>query len=362
MNRHDDLLEKAGGLLGDHADRIEHDPSREVRARAVSAMEAALRAKSKRRRLLTHVTRFSIAAVTILGVLGGYRAYQSLRTRGTANASEPKEVVATGRIITGVASAWHNGQPVPFEGRLSTGDRVTTAPDAHAEIALTTGTSVVLGPSADTTFTGANKLQSFSLAAGSVTARVAKLHEGDRFLVRTADAEVEVRGTVFKVSLVEPDRACGNGTPTRVTVTEGVVVVRNNGLETKVPAGSVWPAGCVEKQAVVAPPPAPVAPVVTAAPPPAVSAPAVDGLAAKNDLFASALAAKRRGELQVALNGFETYLSKYPGGELAESAAAQRMSILGKIDPARAAVAAKEYLAKWPKGFAREEAEALANK
>ena len=362
MNRHDDLLEKAGGALGDHADRIEHDPSREVRARAVAAMEAALRAKSQRRKLASRATRFAVAAVTILGVLGGYRAYSFYKTRGNAAAAQPTEVVATGRILTGVASAWHNGLPVPFEGRLQTGDRVTTAPDAHAEIALSTGTTVVLGPAADTTFTGANKLQSFSLAAGSVTAHVAKLHEGDRFLVRTADTEVEVRGTVFQVSLVDSDPACGNGTRTRVTVTEGVVVVRNNGLETKVPAGSVWPSGCVSKPVVAPTPPPPpvatVAPVVSAPPPP------VDGLAAKNDLFASALAAKRRGELSAALTGFETYLSKYPSGELVESATAQRMNILGKIDPARGAVAAKEYLAKWPNGFAREEAEAMisANK
>ena len=360
MSRHDALLDRAGSTLADESDAFQHEPSREVRASAVAAMEAALRAKGNRRKLMARASRFAVAAAIVVGLVGGQRLYSTLRAH-PVSAQTQTEVVATGRILTGAASAWHNGLPVPFEGRLSTGDRVTTAPDAHAEIALSTGTTVMLGPSADTTFTGANKLQSFSLAAGAVTAHVAKLHEGDRFLVRTADTEVEVRGTVFQVSLVDADPTCGGGTHTRVQVIEGVVVVRNQGVETRVPAGSVWPAGCVAKVAV--PAPTAVAPVESAAPHPVASAPSIapDGLVAKNDLFASALAAKRRGELQVALAGFETYLSKYPKGELVESASAQRMSILAKIDPARAAVAAKQYLATWPNGFAREEAEGLVS-
>src|SRR5690606_20168407 len=37
------------------------------------------------------------------------------------------------------------------------------------------------------------------LAAGRVTVEVARLRAGERFVVRTEDAEVEVRGTAFEV-------------------------------------------------------------------------------------------------------------------------------------------------------------------
>lgn len=360
MTPHDGLLDKAARTLGDDADRIVATPSREVRAQTIAAMEAALRAKQAKKRFSSRAVRFAIAASFVLGAAGGYQVWSRARRVEVAT----PDVTGTVRRVAGVAS---NGQPAAFEGKLVNGDRVTTTGDSTAEIALSTGTSVTLGPSADTTFTGVKKLQSFSLAAGKVAARVAKLQDGDRFLVRTADAEVEVRGTVFEVSLVEPDPSCGAGTRTRVSVTEGIVVVRSLGSETRVAAGGKWPEGC---GVAAAPPPPPVMapvapPVVAVAPPHPVVAPGsvapVDPLAAKNDLFASALAAKRRGELRVALAGFESYLTKYPGGELVESASAQRMGILAKLDPARAVVAAKEYLAKWPNGFAREDADAIIN-
>jgi hypothetical protein len=360
MSPHDGLLDKAAHTLTDDADRIVATPSHEVRARTIAAMEGALRAKQANKRLRSRIGRFALAASFVLAAMGGYQVWSRAR-RVEVRAPE---VTATVRRLSGVASTWHNGQPASFEGKLANGDRVTTTADSTAEIALSTGTSVTLGPSADTTFTGVNKLQSFSLAAGKVAAHVAKLQEGERFLVRTADAEVEVRGTVFEVALVEPDPSCGGGTRTRVSVSEGVVVVRSQGLETRVAAGGKWPEGCTAV-AVVSPPPPVIAPpppkAVTAAPHPVPAAPSVDPLAAKNDLFASALAAKRRGELHVALAGFDSYLTKYPGGELVESASAQRMGILAKLDPARAVVAAKEYLAKWPNGFAREDAEAILN-
>ena len=71
----------------------------------------------------------------------------------------------------------------------------------------------------------------FSLEAGSLFAKVAKLTADERFVVATPDAEVEVRGTAFRVTIVPADRACEDGSPTRLEVTEGVVVVRHAGVE-----------------------------------------------------------------------------------------------------------------------------------
>jgi hypothetical protein len=158
-------------------------------------------------------------------------------------------------------------------------------------------------------------------------------------------------------------------------VSEGVVVVRSHGIESRVAAGEQWPLGCAAKPttttlpASATAPTAPTAPTVAGLEPkpttsavttprPSAATPR-DALAAKNDLFSSALAAKRRGDLRTALSGFDAYLSQYPGGELAENAAAQRMGILARLEPARATTAARDYLARWPKGFAREEARSL---
>ncbi|MGZ3421609.1 MAG: FecR domain-containing protein [Polyangiales bacterium] len=382
MTERDDLLGKAGKLLAQDADREEHEASREVRARTIAAMEAALRARSAKRRRSTWVARTAIAAGVLLGLFGGQRVVSSMR----AHATNSPEIAATARVLAGQTTAFRDGHEVPFQGKLASGDRVATKAGAQAEIALSTGTSLVLRSSSEVTLTKMEKVQSFALGAGAMNARVAKLHEGERFLVRTADAEVEVRGTVFEVSLVKPDPACGNGTPTRVHVSEGVVVVRKDGVEARVAAGEQWPSGCVvaaiispvdaptvasaapAKIEIVPAPPAKVeAPVAMAVPSakPSASAPAPapsiapDGLATKNDVFASALRAKNQGQLHTALAGFDSYLSQYPDGELVENASAQRMNILAKIDRPRGVAAAKQYLARWPNGFAREEAEAI---
>lgn len=378
MTERDDLLGKAGKLLAHDADQHEERaPSREVRARTVAAMEAALRARAVKRRRSTWVARTAIAAGIVLGLFGGQRLYSSMH-----RAPSSPEIAATARVLGGETYAMRDGHEIPFQGKLASGDRVSTKHGAQAEIALSTGTSLVLRSSSELTLDKMDKVQSFALGAGAVNARVAKLHDGERFLVRTADVEVEVRGTVFEVSLVKPDPTCGNGTPTRVHVSEGVVVVRKDGLESRVAAGEQWPVGCTVTVAVEKPAPAPeLAPAppklevahptvaspsvaVAVAPKPSVSAaspPVVDGLATKNDVFAAALRAKNQGQLHTALAGFDTYLSQYPDGELVENASAQRMSILSKIDPPRAVAAAKQYLARWPNGFAREEAQAIVS-
>lgn len=387
MSTRTKLLSSAAQALGDAAERTPTPPpTRDARAKAIAAMELALRARASQKRRRGWYVRLAVAASVLLGALGAQRLHASRVDASLGLASRAglgEGPFATGRCLAGSASAFRAGRSVPFDGaRLASGDRVVTPADAHAEIALSDGTSVVLAPTADVTFAREGRAHTFGLDHGAVRARVSKLRDGDRFLVRTKDAEVEVRGTVFEVSLVPPDPACGDDTPTRVRVTEGVVVVRSRGVEARVGAGEAWPRGCVPPAAAPSTPSTPIPPigasaprptpsssaalVVAAAPRPSATAPTSsaaaprDGLAEKNDLFSSALAAKRRGDLRTALSGFGAYLTQYPGGELAENAAAQRLGLLSTLDPPRAAAAAREYLARWPKGFAREEARALA--
>jgi ferric-dicitrate binding protein FerR (iron transport regulator) len=379
MTRGRDLLSTAAKALADGNDEAVVDAgSRDVRAAAVAAMQSAMRARAARRRRRAWIGRLSVAAAVVLGVVGGARVWSAWHARSHTTTPPAPVAVTVDATGKGLATAFHDGHAVPFDGaKLSRGDRIVTASDAHAQILLSTGTELALAPAADVTLAQMSTLQEVDLGAGAVHAHVAKLKDGDRFLVRTRDAEVEVRGTTFEVAVVTPDPSCGKGTPTRVTVTEGVVVVRANGTEMHLAAGEQWPAGCASPTAIanaptLAPSPAPtlaLAPAIEIEPAPKTSPSSTttsasasvgpDGLAAKNDLFASALAAKRKGDLASALSGFEAYLAQYPGGELAESASAQKMDILSKIDPTRAVSAAHEYLARYPNGFAREQAESI---
>jgi hypothetical protein len=203
--------------------------------------------------------------------------------------------------------------------------------------------------------------QLFRLAAGSLRADVQKLHAGERFLIRTSDAEIEVHGTSFRVANVPPDPSCGGGTATRVSVYEGVVTVRAAAGEASVRAGQVWPTDCgrtvAGSSAASSAGAARVARPSTAANTPAVVSPSQ--LAAQNDLFAQASAAEREGRTADALARLQELVAKYPSGPLAESAAAERMTILSRTDRARAVDAAKAYLARYPAGFARSQAEAV---
>ncbi|MDP9151771.1 MAG: hypothetical protein M3O36_17750, partial [Myxococcota bacterium] len=177
-------------------------------------------------------------------------------------------------------------------------------------------------------------------------------------LVDTPDAEVEVRGTRFRVSIVPADASCGGGTVTRVLVTEGIVAVRYAGLETALTAGAQWPAGCASAATFTPPPP-------NATPRASVAlrtgaATASSKLTQQNDLFAEAVAAKRAGDTRGALAAFNRFLAGYPSSPLAESAAAERMRLLHAAFSPAAITAAKQYLARYPTGFAHAEAETIS--
>ncbi|MEB2314186.1 MAG: hypothetical protein OZ921_10335 [Sorangiineae bacterium] len=79
-------------------------------------------------------------------------------------------------------------------------------------------------------------------------------------------------------------------------------------------------------------------------------------LAAQNDLFEVALASKRAGDAAGALAALERLLARYPASHLAQSARAERMKLLGGIDGDRDRAAAKDYLYRYPSGFARADA------
>src|SRR4029079_10605942 len=117
-----------------------------------------------------------------------------------------------------------------------------TAGASEAHLDFDSGTRVTLGSAGRVRLVEQSQSKRFALEAGSFFAKVARLAVDERFVVATPDAEVEVRGTAFRVTIVPGNAACAGGTPTRLDCSEGVVVVRHAGAEVRVGAGERWPA------------------------------------------------------------------------------------------------------------------------
>ena len=351
-------------------------PSADARARTIEALAselAAIRRRERRRRSLAIA---GIAAAFVISISAGV-----LLAKRAAHG----EYLVWARPLSGEAALVRDGHRQPLDGRsLIDGDRVETAVDAKATLTLSTGTHVAIGGATDVRVNARSRHQSFELARGELTFEVAKLGRDERLTVRTVDAEVEVRGTIFSVSTATPSPSCGEGSPTRLVVREGVVALRVHGKELRVAAGEQWPIGCDamatasrvptrdeassiktdsttadaaranpksvtgDRAALTTTPSTPLSPSSIAAP--------ASTLAAENDLFARATEARRQGDTARALRLYERFLATYPTGRLAESAEVERMRLLVKSDSAAARAAARRYLDSHAAGFAADEA------
>jgi hypothetical protein len=261
-------------------------------------------------------------------------------------------VQITGHLVSGNVSVVSEGTTTALdEGRvLARGTRLIVPQRARALLAFSTGTNALLDEGADLRLESLGPSEDLELDAGAVDLHVAKIGPDQRFRVQTPDSEVEVRGTQFRVSIAPPDASCGGGTTTRVSVSEGVVVVRHAGGETRVSAGEQWPSSC-GRTAEMLPAGNGAAHTPTLAP--------ASNLGAQNDLFAAAVAAKRQGNYRAAVAGFDRFLARYPGSPLAESAYVEKMRVVRATDPSRAVTTARDYLSRFPGGFGHAEAEAI---
>lgn len=342
-----------------------------TRDRAIEALEAALRDRAQRRRRVRLTWWGAAVAASLVAALGGALA---MRHHDEAQATSPKPsapVVEVADVHSAAPEELPRGLAMADGSILQPGSRIVAPPKRRAVLSFSSGTRLAIDGGGDITVVEAGDVQRFLLSSGTIDAHVAKLHAGQRWLVSTPDAEVEVRGTAFQVSIVPPDPTCGEGTRTRVSVHEGVVSVRANGQEVRVHPGEVWPAGCrrgvVLAMATTAAPAsnanATPEPVVTAAqpPPPAnTSATHHSTLAEQNDAFARIVALRQRGDMAGCATEVNRFLAQYPASPLAESARVEQMRALRIADPARAASVARRYLGQYPSGFARAEAQAIA--
>jgi ferric-dicitrate binding protein FerR (iron transport regulator) len=351
------LAEMAAQVLA--AEELTAPPRpREDRSQHIAALERALRARARLRwlRWPAGAVALTAAAAAVLVVwwhaapvpAPSAPAHQPV---GTALPAAPSPAFA--RVETAVGSVEVEG----VERQLAVGDEI--APGARlrvpraGDLALRLDSGTRLGMSGGSTVRIADlgDVSRFHLERGSFTAQVAKLAPGRRFIVGTPDAELEVKGTRFQVAVTPDPSACDPSRRTSVVVQEGIVVVRWGASELRLGAGQRWPA-ChpVEPAAPLssrrldsrrprrlvahASPPAVASAAGAPAPSsasrwdPAPAPPPSSTLAEQNDLLAAALTAKRRGALEEAQRWLDRLLSRYPHGQLSDSARAERRRIL----------------------------------
>lgn len=339
----------AAKLLADATQTHVGGPSPDERVLAIEAAGRALRGRASARRRVRWA--FAAAAVLVAGV--SLRAVAA-RFGAPGSGAAPTIVAAapaitvTGHPLGGEATVVNATSAAPLaDGKtLASGSRIVAGAEGRFAVSLSTGTRLVVEEGGDVTVDEEVPRQVFGLHKGALRADVAKLQSGERFLIETSDAEVEVRGTSFRVAIVPPDPSCGSGVTTRVSVREGVVTVRHGSDEARVGPGEQWPSGCSSGAAPQVPTPAapsaperrvqaaevhaPLAPVVVA--PRAGSQTSASSLADQNDNFARAIAAKKRGATGEAVADFDQFLAAYPASALAENAEAERMKLLRIVD------------------------------
>jgi hypothetical protein len=259
---------------------------------------------------------------------------------------------------------------IPAPAEITAGQLVQTPASGGASLQLSTGTNLTLAGDTQLRVQSQSAVERFALWRGELSARVAKLADGQRFILQTPDAEVEVRGTRFVVTVLEHGDACSSATRTRVHVTEGIVEVRSTLGLARLSAGQSWPAGCGVEEAQTPHPTLPptVQPLPAASQQRRAAAPdsgetpseRASALVRQNDLFAEAVARRRLGDVSAALGAYQQLMREYPSSPLAENAAVERLRLLSQQQPAKARAEAQVYLKRYPRGFAIEEAKRLA--
>jgi TolA-binding protein len=225
-----------------------------------------------------------------------------------------------------------------------------------------------------------------TLTSGTLDVTVRPLAAGERFIVRTTDAEIEVRGMAFRVE-AEQGRIRG------IAVAEGAVEVRYAGFSAVIPSGGSWRATSSAAAPAVPrpiPPPAPsearpppspprapfgvrAAPAparepreprdapsaAVSSPPPAPSAAPSAPPASRE--FAEAMRALGRGDYMGGAAQLEAFSVAHPGDPRADEAdylQAIALQRAGRAAEARAA--ARRYLATRSEGAHRAEARKIA--
>jgi hypothetical protein len=285
----------------------------------------------------------------------------------------PPSTVIHGREAMLVGPA-QGPQAVAFESHLDTGRESASRLELTSGVVISVGsdTHVVL-PHVQDRASGREEL---GLDGGYVYVDVPKLRPGHFFGIRTPDTQVTVHGTSFSVEVSEPRFG---PVSTSVSVTDGVVTVQRAGEpEIFLTAGTRWVSTVAAASASTAPsasaeihaaPTVPRASLdVSRAKTPVVGPDAHSGssvgqtrLAEQNRLFADAMTARDRGDDAIAIQMLEGFIRQFPACPLTEDAHVELFrAFVHRGDRGEAARIARQYLAVYSDGFARDEARVLA--
>jgi ferric-dicitrate binding protein FerR (iron transport regulator) len=335
------LATRAAALLRARTAEVPVLPQPGERERSLAAIEQALQRRGQRRRRTVWLGIGAVAAAAGLLLWVGLRATVppapiALAPRA-APAPRARPTTVDG-ILAGTATVQgRQGSRAAEAGTIvEAGERLNLSHGSRLLATLASGARATLAGSLE--LLEAGPVERLSLVDGGIELVVPKLGPRQRLLVQTADSEVEVRGTRFTVAVASAQDGCVPATRTRVTVDEGAVVVRHAGVETRLLPGERWPA-CDQpalvgrderpKRAARSAEPARIAaPARTAKLAEEAPTSAASTLAEQNDLFASAVAARRRGDRAAAVARLDDLLGRFPGGPLAGAARAERRSLL----------------------------------
>jgi len=257
-------------------------------------------------------------------------------------------------------------------------ERALAALHFHMHPRLEAAPETTIRPSDDARFerTKADALEVVTLTSGALDLTVRRLEPGERFVVRTSDAEIEVRARALHI---EADQGRIRG----VSVAEGTVEVRYADFSAVIPSGGSWratgdltpapPAAGPSTTAVARATPAPArerqhvveAPAVEEAAPlaPSAAPSAAPTAAPVSREFAEAMQAIARHDYDGAASQLEAFSSAHasdPRSDEADYLRAIALQRAGRAADARAA--ASRYLAAHPQGAHRVEAQAMAGR
>lgn len=372
MDGEDRYARLAARLLVTQAEQAELPAAGGRRDSVVAAMALAIAAKRRRRR-----------AVVATGVALAMAAAVLLMVKASVRTTSPSASVDIRLRVERMGGAGHalvrgpSSRPLADGDRVAEGDAVEAQQDGNVTLAFPSGTRVTLSAAARLHVDALAATRRLSLEGGNLEAHVAKLGPGERFIVDTPDAEVEVRGTVFSIAIAAADHCLDRPLRSKVTVSEGAVSVHAGTSQVLLHPGESWSVPCTERAATapaaVEPPtqpepstkairtahparhavsasptvtPGPAATPVPPAPPASSLAPVPvvrqSHLAEQNNLLSTAMAAEHRGDHATALANLQQLIERFPTGPLVESARAERQRILS-AQPTRQTTPARPH-------------------
>lgn len=380
--RSDDVVQTLGEL-GKAAVPVE-DPLRAAyrRERIVRLISGAIATEKRRSRRAAVRPWFAAAAAVTLavGAAGAWRSFHAAGPKPVAAVAHEAASAGEARLISGDVSVRRSSGSASLQvgDVLVGGEVVSTAAYSVAEIGIASGRAELGASSELELVTPTANERRLRLRTGSVDVDLPhKLGVGKHLIVETPNVEVLVVGTAFTVD-VAPEHGV---TATEVHVRRGTVWIMQGGKQRAVlRAGDDWRSSTAEAASAPAPVPPAARPAHAAsrpghAAPAAVarqSAPtrAADGnqktdsgtLAEENRLFQAGLTARNAGDSAGAAEAFGGLLARYPRSVLREQALAEQFRSLERAGrSSAAAVAARRYLASYPNGFARADAERVTS-